>query len=326
MYHGPPRVTAGGGLISKGKETIASLAFRSGARRAVILKRSFTNGATAGHSPINFLSWGHVVHMCDLLRLPGESRRLALAKADHADARNQLSFSGVTELAAAATLRNLEGGVWYGSIPETELFGTVAAAHRFNCLSSAIAPLARRYLKIPRIGHYEDFGSVALRALVNLAPRPFARFNDELPFVLKENKSQADSTLEFSGLAISFRDDCEEVIARWSLSEDGAEKLVAFARVLWEAGASLSASSQKLAGRLRFAQNAVMGGFGRAALELIYELIAKWVRSFFENNEELVGAAEGSPPGVIPRLRVNSNQGNPRARLGFIPIREGKGV
>ena len=86
--------------------------------------------------------------------------------------------------------------------------------------------------------------------------------------------------LEFSGLEIIFRCECEGTIASLSLSNERIQKLVATAdEMRGQEGASL-APLRKLAGKLRFAQRTVMGRSGRSSLEAIYKLIAGG-RGFF---------------------------------------------
>ena len=51
-----------------------------------------------------------------------ESRPLAMAKADRADAYKQLPLKKEDELAAAATLKTPSDELWYGSIPRAQLF------------------------------------------------------------------------------------------------------------------------------------------------------------------------------------------------------------
>ena len=65
---------------------------------------------------------------------------------------------------------------------------------------------------------------------------------------------------------MSFRDDGEDVIASSTLSEEKIAKLVEPARQLGVQGTASLVVSRKLAGKLRFADTAVMGRFGRAAL------------------------------------------------------------
>ena len=77
-----------------------------------------------------------------------------------------------------------------------------------------IVTLASRFLKIPRIRYYDDFGIVAPRALVRAALDSCAGFDELLRIMLKKKRSEAGPTTEFLGSPIGFRDDRPEVIAR----------------------------------------------------------------------------------------------------------------
>ena len=103
-----------------------------------------------------------------------------------------------------------------------------------------------------------------------LAPRSCAKFNDEISILLKKDKSEVDAVLEFLGHALGFRGECGEVIASVSLPKDRIEKLVAFGGEIRGAFAASVATLRKLARKLRFAQAAAMGRFGRAAAKHIY--------------------------------------------------------
>ena len=74
--------------------------------------------------------------------------------------------------------------------------------------------------------------------MVGLALRPFAKGNVALPVSRKKDMSEADCVLEFLGLAIGYRGNCNEVKASLSLPKETVEKLVAFARALRGAGAA----------------------------------------------------------------------------------------
>ena len=60
-----------------------------------------------------------------------------------------------------------------------------------------------------------------------------------------------------------------------SLAPEKIQKLVELVIELADREAASLGTSEKLAGKLRFTQTAVMGRFGRAALRPICELIAK---------------------------------------------------
>ena len=140
-----------------------------------------------------------------------------MAKAGHADAYKQLPVTTKDELAAAVTLKDLAGGKWYGFIPRTQLFGSAAAALRYNCLSRVIASLACRILEIPCVGYYDDFGVILPECLVKDGLAVFTSFNKALMIISKDSKSEYGTLLEFLGLTISFRNDGSPTLASLSL-------------------------------------------------------------------------------------------------------------
>ena len=119
-----------------------------------------------------------------------------MAKADHAEAYKQLPVATRDELAAAVSLKSPADGSRYGFIPRTQLCGSTAALLRYNCLSTVIASLACRALKIPRIGHSDDFGMVAPECLVELGLYTFTGFNEALLIILKEKESEFGAFLK----------------------------------------------------------------------------------------------------------------------------------
>ena len=95
-----------------GELSVVNPAFRSGAqqldrlRTVDDLERGATNAATLIETPINLPSWDRLAQICLPLDQRGESRPLAMAKADNADACKQLPVKKEDGLAAAATLKN----------------------------------------------------------------------------------------------------------------------------------------------------------------------------------------------------------------------------
>ena len=150
---GPRRYSENGRLVVGNEPMVANPAFRFGVQqgeklRAVDdLKRSSTNDATLIATPLDLPSRDHIAHTCSLCYLKGDRRPLAITKADHDDAYKQLPVATREELTAAVTAQNPTDGSWYGCIPRTQLFGSTAAALRYNCLSRVIASSACRAVK-----------------------------------------------------------------------------------------------------------------------------------------------------------------------------------
>ena len=156
------------------------------------LKKSMTNEAIAIKAPINLPSWTHLAQICMLFVSEQEERPLAMATADRAGAYKRLPPLEKDELAAAATLQNPLDGLWHGCVPKTRLFRSTAGVLPYNCLSRAMASSVCRFLKIPCLEDYGDFGIVAPRVLAKAALRFPTRFNGGLLWNLRgENWRQA---------------------------------------------------------------------------------------------------------------------------------------
>ena len=100
------------------------------------------------------------------------------------------------------------------------------------------------------------------------------KFKGAVFVVLTKRRSEAISPLEFLRLPFSLRGDAGDVIARLALSERKNRKSVDVARQLRLQGAASLAALQGLAGKLRRAQTAVMGRFGRASLRPIHGMLS----------------------------------------------------
>ena len=171
---------------------------------------------------------------------------------------------------AAVALDHPKKELFYGFATETPFFGPAAAVLRYSCLSRGIAPLIRRFLGIPCVSAYDDFGIVAPRPLIYSALRAFASWSDSLDISLETRKSKAGPSLGFLGLTIGFTRDLPKILATMSLPDDRAKKLTKLGADTRTEGADPIAPLQKVAGKLYFPQTAAMGRFGRAALKLIY--------------------------------------------------------
>ena len=246
--------------------------------------------------------------MCDLLRFGGKVTPLALARADHACAYKRRPTRKEDELAAVVKLVNPRDGLRYGSFPGTQLFGSTEAAHRYYSLSRAIAPLARRYPEIPFVGNFDYFATVKPEALVNEALQSFAEFND-VPFTtLKRLKSQNGPAIGYLELTAGFRDKYGETIASLSLSYKRIRKSVSLVNEIPESRKASLAELRKLAGKWRFAQEMVMGRFGKAALKPVYGLIARGGGTLPRGMKKCLRRWELTRPNIAPRLMTSSEQ------------------
>ena len=144
-------------------------------------------------------------HFSATIRTSRERRveeNLLIAKADHKDAYKQTPV-----LLAAVALKSEESGVLRGFVPQTQLIG-------------AMATVAVRWLKIPRLGYCDDFGITAAESAVQDALRAFAALNDILGFEPKVAKLEWGTRIGFLGVIVTFvivNDKCE---AQVSVSPD----------------------------------------------------------------------------------------------------------
>ena len=138
-----------------------------------------------------------------------------------------------------------------------------------------IASLARRVLKLPCVGFFDDFAIVAPWILIAKALEAFTKLNDLLLIILKKKKSEAGRALEFLGIAIHFAISYGETIASLQLSESRIQKLVELTEHLAAKTYITLAELQKAAGKLCFDQTMILGRFGRAAIRPLHELIAQ---------------------------------------------------
>ena len=107
-------------------------------------KGSLTKEAAAVYAPINLPPWHPIAHLCDLFHFRGESRPLAIAKADRDDAYKRLPLMEAGELPA----RNASPP-WRSSSVRRQLY-RIGCAY---CLSPAVTPIRYTYLKIPCVGY-----------------------------------------------------------------------------------------------------------------------------------------------------------------------------
>ena len=85
--------------------------------------------------------------------------------------------------------------------------------------------------------------------LVSLALKASAGLNDALFVALKRRKSEASSSLEFSGLSASFIGGGGDVMASLALSETKIRKLVEFPSEMARQDSASASALQKLAAK-----------------------------------------------------------------------------
>ena len=127
----------------------------------------------------------------------GPSSRLYGPSASHGDARY-----AIIALWAPAEK------IWVGFRSRTQLFGSIAAVLRYNCLSRIIASLICRILLIPTLGYFDDFGFFVHTPDEAEAMRDLTEFLAIIGMELKTDKSVIGSSDIFLGLAAYFPATC----------------------------------------------------------------------------------------------------------------------
>lgn len=177
-----------------------NLGVRQGEKlRAAYGLKTATNQASAVNTPISLPSWGNIAQICELYGQDGAHRPLATAKADHADAYEQLPLKEEGQPTAVATFQIPAITARYGFIPRTLLFGSTAAVLHYICLSRLLASPVCPFLGIPCVGYYDDYGMRLPYRLADAALGAFTSFNDCLEVTSKRGKSEPGRKIEFLG-------------------------------------------------------------------------------------------------------------------------------
>ena len=187
------------------------------------------------------------------------SENLAMAKADHRDAYKQLPVKEDHKMLAVVTLKEPDTGEMRGFIPQTQLFGATAAVLHYNTVSRVMASLAARWLKIPCMGYFDDFGIITTERAIREALDAFTKMNHILGFELKIEKSDWGTVLEFLGVTITFYVVSSGCEAQLSISSERVQKLTIEIERILKKKHVFFAELQKLVGKLNFAQTATMG-------------------------------------------------------------------
>ena len=195
-------------LLLPGREVGCNLPFRFGVsqgeklRAAGYLKQSSTNRAAQGSTLIKLPTWDHLASMIKSMMDQCGGLPLGIAKADHQAAYRQLPLRPDQRRLATITLRDPRSGDWRPFLPNTQLFGSATAAHRYNCLSGIIATQATRLLRVPTLEYSDDFGLVTPHPLTEGALSVFTEPDGILGFVLKVPGAEWGEISEFLGLII----------------------------------------------------------------------------------------------------------------------------
>ena len=91
------------------------------------------------------------------------SERSAMDAADHKGAHKRLPARDKRKMPVVATLKDPNPGNTRG------LFIATAAVLNFNAVSRAMATIAVRWLRIPRLGYFGDFGAATAASKIQAA-------------------------------------------------------------------------------------------------------------------------------------------------------------
>ena len=107
----------------------------------------------------------------------------------------------------------------------TLFFGATAAALHYSTLSQVRSTVAVRWLKIPRVGYFNDFGMITAESRIQDALIAFTVLNQMLGRNLGEAKSEWGIRVDFLGVTVAFatvRNKCE---AQLSSSRDRIQEV-----------------------------------------------------------------------------------------------------
>ena len=139
-----------------------------------------------------------------------------MAKADHANARKQLSLSAGDGFAAVLTVRNLADWEFFGFVPGNQPFGSSSAFLHRNGVSGNIAPSACHVREFPCVGYHDDYGGVAPLGVISDALGALNKLNDLIRVAPKQPKSETGSKIGFSGKIAHSAESNPNAIARLS--------------------------------------------------------------------------------------------------------------
>ena len=138
-----------------------------------------------------------------------------------------------------------------------------------------MATVAVRWLGIPCVGYFDDFGIISTESAIKEALQAFTALNQILGFESKVAKSEFGARIEFLGVTADFRMIKEESEAQLSLPPERVRKTTQKMKAILKEKEIFLAQMQKLVGKLNFAQTAVMGKVGRVALRPLYDLVMR---------------------------------------------------
>ena len=182
----------------------ANIAFRFGVpqnaklRGRDDLKQNMVNLRTSVVTPITLPNWGHISQMAK--RVPHNKARWASMKADRRSAYTKLLLCQNRVNLTLVALRNPISGRWFAFVPKVLLFGEVSAVLHYNCFALILTVLANKILGSPILNYFGDFGPLVPELIDRLEPETFLRCATTIGALTKDDKSDVETSLTFSGL------------------------------------------------------------------------------------------------------------------------------
>ena len=160
----PPEALGSNGDFRDHPDERRNIAFRGGSQQAGPrrarddFRDSLTNAARYIRSPITTPGCGHIaaVEILSITRTPA-----AFAKIAHKAAYKPPPLFPHHTRYDVIDLQNPNTREWSGFMPRSQLFGPIAAALHYKCLSRLVASLACWALLVPTVGYFHPLGFFA---------------------------------------------------------------------------------------------------------------------------------------------------------------------
>ena len=166
---------------------------------------------------------------------------------------------------------------WFGFVSRTQMFGSVAAALRYNAMSGICAEIASRLLGIPLVNYFDDFAALLRAGLADRARLMFSRFRETLGFQLKPRNSLCGGSITFLGFLGTFPSPSTDGHLLVSLPEGKRAKWPSLIATYLKDGRLSRRCLGKLVGRLSFSQTCPCGKFERTQMRPLSEVPQKSV-------------------------------------------------
>ena len=185
-------------------------AFRFGAqqgeklRAADDLKRSRANAAAAIRAPANLPLCDHFGAEVGMFQEGQTNGSTAFALAGHRAAYKQLPVCEERENPAAGSLRGQKTNKPRCPPTQTQFFGVAAASLNYNTVPWVMATQAARWLKIVRVGYFDDFCTVAKGSRIDEALKAFTQLDAFRDSDLEDEEAERGFEYEFLGATARF--------------------------------------------------------------------------------------------------------------------------